>query len=135
MRCAVMPKTLGSAYNYAATLNDLGRFEEAKSLLSRTLPVARRVLREGFDLTLRIRKIYAVTLYKDAGATLDELRESVTTLEDTERIRRRVFGGSHPTTSSVENSLREARTVLGAREAGKSVVFRQPPNAAVPGSA
>ena len=70
-----MPKTLGSAYNYAATLNDLGRFEEAKSLLSRTLPVARRVLGEGFDLTLRIRSIYARALYEDDGATLDDLRE------------------------------------------------------------
>ena len=99
------------------------------------LPVARRVLGENADLTLVLRQTYALAFYKDAGATLDELRESVTTLEDTERIRRRVFGGSHPTTSSVENSLREARTVLGAREAGKSVVFREPPNAAAPGTA
>ena len=31
------------------------------------------------------------------GATLDDLREAVTTLEDTERIARRVLGGAHPT--------------------------------------
>ena len=116
MRCAVMPKTLGSAYNYAATLNDLGRFEEAKSLLSRTLPVARRVLGEGFDLTLRIRKIYAVTLYKDAGATLDDLREAVATFEDLARIARRVMGGAHPLASGIEHALRNARAALRARE-------------------
>ena len=47
---------------------------------------------------------------------LDDLREAVTTLEDTERIARRVFGGAHPLTTEIETSLREARTVLGARE-------------------
>ena len=64
-----------------------------------------------------MKKVYADALYNDPGATLDDLREAVTTLEDTERIRRRVFGGSHPTTSSVENSLRAARAALRAREA------------------
>ena len=128
-------ETLTTAHNYASSLLDLQRFKETKALLRKTIPAARRVLGKSHDLTLVMKKVYADALYRGAGATLDELRESVTTLEDTERIRRRVFGGSHPTTSSVENSLREARTVLGAREAGKSVVFRQPPNAAVPGSA
>ena len=128
-------ETLTTAHNYASSLLDLQRFKETKALLRKTIPAARRVLGKSHDLTLVMKKVYADALYRGAGATLDELRESVTTLEDTERIRRRVFGGSHPTTSSVENSLREARTVLGAREAGKSVVFRQPPNAAAPGSA
>ena len=129
------PDTLREAGNYAESLKDLKRYGEAKALLRKTIPVARRVLGKSHDLTLVMKKVYADALYRGAGATLDELRESVTTLEDTERIRRRVFGGSHPTTSSVENSLREARTVLGAREAGKSVVFRKPPNAAAPGTA
>ena len=124
------PDTLREAGNYAESLKDLKRYGEAKALLRKTIPVARRVLGKSHDLTLVMKKVYADALYRGAGATLDELRESVTTLEDTERIRRRVFGGSHPTTSSVENSLREARTVLGAREAGKSVVFRKPPDAA-----
>ena len=34
-----------------------------------------------------------MALYQDPRATLDDLREAVTTLEDTERIARRVFGG------------------------------------------
>ena len=56
------------------------------------------------------------TLYKDDGATLDDLREAVTTLEDTERIVRRVFGGAHPATTTQEKALQNARAALRARE-------------------
>ena len=41
-------------------------------------------------LTLKMRTIYAAALFDDTGATLDDLREAVTTLEDAERIARRV---------------------------------------------
>ena len=45
-------------------------------------------------------------LYKDDGATFDDLREAATTLEDTERTARRVFGGAHPITKGIEVQLR-----------------------------
>ena len=80
------------------------------------MPVARRVLGESHEVTLKLRLIYAVALYKDDGATLDELREAVTTLEDTARIARRVLGGAHPVTKGVEGDLRNASVVLAARE-------------------
>ena len=57
------------------------------------------------------------------------------TLEETAPIARRVLGESHPLTPKFERALQMARTVLGAREAGRSVVFRKPPNAAAPGTA
>ena len=60
---------------------------------------------------------YARCLYKDDGATLDDLREAVNTLEDTERTARRVFGGAYPTTSSLVKSLEDARAALITREA------------------
>ena len=59
---------------------------------------------------------YARALYEDPGATLDDLRDAVTTLEDTARIARRVFGGAHPTTKGIEHTLRDARAALHARE-------------------
>ena len=59
---------------------------------------------------------YAVALYLDAGATLDDLRDAVTRLEELERAARRVLGGSHPTTVGIENTLRDARAALHARE-------------------
>ena len=55
-------------------------------------------------------------LVNAGGATLDDLREAVTTLEDTERIARRVLGGAHPDTTRIENALRSARAVLRARD-------------------
>ena len=57
-----------------------------------------------------------MALYKDTDATLDDLREAVTTLEDVERTARRVLGGAHPTTAWIEGELQKARAALGARE-------------------
>jgi hypothetical protein len=105
-----------AANNYAVMLKDLRHFEEAKSLLQKTMPVARRVLGEGHDLTLRMRWIYAEALYKDSGATLDDLHEAVTTLEDSERIARRVLGGAYPLTTAIEAALQNARAALRTRE-------------------
>ena len=102
------------AYNYANTLIALERFEEAKALMRKTMPVAQRVLGESHQLTLRMRGVYAVAFYEDPAATLDDLREAVTTLEGTERIARRVLGGAHPTAGGIEDALRDARAALQA---------------------
>ena len=63
-----------------------------------------------------MRWMYARALYKDTTSTLDDLREAVTTLEATERMARRVFGGAHPDTAGIEAALRGARAALRARE-------------------
>ena len=112
--------TLRAAVNYTSNLVQLQRFEEAKSLLRRTLPVARRVTRDSSDLSIRMRTLYAQSLCCDAAATLDDLREAVTTLEETERTARRVFGSSHPIATGNEKSLRQARAALRARETPSS---------------
>ena len=56
-----------------------------------------------------MRKIYARALYQADGATLDDLREAVSTLEDTARTARRVLGGANPTTANIERDLQRAR--------------------------
>ena len=109
-------RTLRAANNYAVSFVSLERFEEAKALLRKTIPVARRALGDPHDLTLSMRSLYAQMLYKDDGATLANLREAVTMLEDAERIRRRVLGGAHPFTTDIEKSLQNARAALAARE-------------------
>jgi len=63
-----------------------------------------------------MRWCYAQTLYKEGIATLDDLREAATTLEDTLRIARRVLGGAHPITTEIESDLQDARAALRARE-------------------
>ena len=84
------------------------------------MPVARRVLGEGDRLTLKMRWIYAEALFCDDAATLDDLREAVSTLEDIEPTARRVLGGAHPTTVGIEAALGEARAALRARETPSS---------------
>ena len=59
---------------------------------------------------------YAVAIYEDEGAKLDDLRAAVTTLEEIERIARRVFGGAHPLTKGFESELRVTRAALRVGE-------------------
>ena len=112
----LVAETLKEANNYAWSLKELNRYGEVKTLTRNTLPVARRVFGESAQLTINMRWCYGLALCRDDGATLDDLREGVTTLEDVERTARRVFGGAHPTTSNVEKTLREARDALAVRE-------------------
>ena len=62
--------------------------------------------------------MYAEAFYMDTGASLDDLREAVTTLKESERTARRVFRGTrpeprwlgaHPFVEQVEYFLRESQ--------------------------
>ena len=77
--------------------------------MRKTMPVAQRVLGENHEDILRLRWVYADAIWRDDAATLDDLREAVTTLEDTERIARRVFGGAHPAVEQIEGCLQGSR--------------------------
>ena len=92
------------------------RFAEAKALIRKVIPVARRVLGEGDEITLRMRWNYATALYEDAGATLDDIREALTTFEEIEPTARRVLGGAHPMTVDIGECLQESRAALRTRE-------------------
>ena len=70
-----------------------------------------------------VKWVYALSLYADPGATLDDLREAVATLEDVARTARRVLGGAHPVAVEIGESLRTARTVLRVRSDGGQVKF------------
>ena len=74
------------------------------------------MIRQSNEFTLRLRRTYAAALYEDSTATLDHLREAVTTLEDTAQIARRVLGFSHPLTISIAADLQTSRAALRARE-------------------
>ena len=108
--------TIVAANNCGSSLIDLRRFEEAKSLLRKTIPAARRVIGDTHELTIRLSWNYTMALCEDPAATLDDLREAVTTLEDVARIARRTFGGAHPDVAGIEQSLQDTRAALRARE-------------------
>ena len=78
--------------------------------------MAQRVAGEDAEVTLRMRWRYAEALCWDTAATLDDVREAVTTLEETLPTARRVLGGAHPITMGIERHLRNAQAALRARE-------------------
>ena len=53
-----------------------------------------------------------VALSRDNGATLDDLREAVTTLESVANSWKQVFGQAHPETPMVQGALEMARKTL-----------------------
>ena len=62
---------------------------------------------------------------RDRPPTLDDLREAVSTLEDSEPIARRVLGGTHPLTGVIEHAVQASRVVLRARETGDVSSLRE----------
>ena len=82
-----------------------------------------------------MRSVYASALYRDDAATLDDLREAVTTLEETTRTGRRVMGRSHPLVLRFEQDLRNARGALRSRETGDVSSLREAVEAMTAGDA
>ena len=118
--------TLTTTNNYANSLAALHRFKEVKSLLRKTMPVARRVLSDSNETTLNMRAAYANALYRDPAATLDDLREAVTTLEETERTARRVLGGAHPLVMHIEGTQARAKLRFQELEEASTPSMRAP---------
>jgi len=111
----------GDLHNYANCLAGLQRFEEAKSLLRKTLPVARRVLGESDRTTLLLGWCYANALYKNDNATLDDLREAVGTFESIAPLWKRIKGQAHPETANVQRALKAARAALALASSGSAL--------------
>ena len=108
---------IGETNSAAEPLHAANRPTPRATNRRKRLRVARRILGEGHNLTLKMRCNYAQALYRDPGATRDDLHESVTTLEEVERISRRVLGIAHPNAPKLEYHVRKARAALHAREA------------------
>ena len=70
-----------------------------------------------------------MTLYEDPDATLDDLREAVSKLEELERTAKRVLGGANPLTTAMEDTLRNARAAL--REEVREEARTRGPGAAI----
>ena len=70
----------------------------------------------GRDAGAALRNNYARALFLDTNAALDDLREAVTTLEELERIARRVCGSVHPLVVDINSSLLLSRVALRVRE-------------------
>ena len=108
-------RTLVAASNLASSLLSLQRFEEAQSLMRKSIPVARRVFGSSNEVTLGMRINHARALYENSAATVGDLREAMRTVEETDRVVRHVLGDAHPLATTIELDLRDARAALDAR--------------------
>jgi hypothetical protein len=101
-------QTLAAASNYALSLLDLRHFKEAKKVLRKVMPVARRVLGTEHHLTFSLREdLCRATLDGDSSA--NEKRDALKMLEDTLGVMRRVLGPQHPDTQRVQRNLHSYR--------------------------
>ena len=114
--------TLVTANNYASSLTDLRHFEEARPLLRKTMPVARRVLGENHEITISLTKTYARVLSDAPGATIHERVEAVRTLDEADRTARRVLGASHPLAVRIGRDLKKSRVAHKAWYSSKALV-------------
>ena len=65
-------------------------------------------------------------------ATLDDLRAAVTTLEETERVARRVLGGARRPQRRLRTDLQDARATLRAISPGDGEPLREATAACTP---
>ena len=107
-------ETLREANNYAAILLSLERQAEAKPILRKAIPNARRTLGAEHDLTLNLRKFYGQFLYEDPSASRADVVEAIEVFEDVQRRARRVFGPDHPNWKSLPHELTAAREKLAS---------------------
>jgi hypothetical protein len=66
-----------------------------------------------------MRWLHANILYMNDSATVDDLREAVTTLESVAISNKRILGASHPETQKVQNALATAREKLADARGGR----------------
>ena len=96
--------TLMDAGNFVINLLDLKRFEEAKRLLRKVMPVARRVFGTEHERTLSLQEDFARAMLL-GDSSPEEKRNALLVLEDTLGVMRRVLGKSHPECMRVQGAL------------------------------
>jgi tetratricopeptide (TPR) repeat protein len=110
--------TIRAALNLSVSLSSLERFEEARTIAQKTIPVVQRTFGPDHDLTLCIRRNFVDAVSNDPKSTLADLRRAETTLKDVYRRTRRVFGCHHPETRIYEKNVKRLKAILAERNSG-----------------
>ena len=102
-----------SAVNLAASLvDDLGQFDEARAFLRDRIPEAVRALGKDHGTTLRLERMHAQCLYRNDGASRDDITTAIATLEELYRRITRIYGATHPQARGTQDYLEKARETL-----------------------
>ena len=103
-----------AALNLSDGLIKNGNCTAATSFLRERMPEARRAFPQNHEMTLRFRDNYALSLFKNSGASRDDLVAAVAEYEDLNRVARRVLGPDHDVTREFRLNMEEARAKLEA---------------------
>ena len=101
-------------------------YKEAKSLLHKHIPVARRALGNEHDLTLDLRNLFARAIYRDTNSSRVHVHEALAIAEDVLRTTQRVFGTSHPYSRGSRKDLESARMRLADDESREAFTAAAP---------
>ena len=102
-----------SAVNLAASLVDtLQQFDEARTFLRDRIPEAVRALGKDHGTTLRLERMHAQCLYRNDGASRDDITTAIATLEELYRRITRIYGATHPQARGTQDYLEKARETL-----------------------
>ena len=104
-------QTINAANNLAISSMALGHLGDAQSLLRKNIRACRRSFGDDHVYTFRARSLFVRILYADP-ASIEDLREAVSIMEDVCRRGRRVLGDSHPEYHELQRNLATARRVL-----------------------
>ena len=110
--------TLEYALSLCATVVYAGRYTEAKSLLCKLLPEARRDLGVEDDTYIRLRATYGQALLECDEASRDDVVEALAIFEDLASTIRRIYGTAHPFMPRIQADIEEARKKLAFFDAG-----------------
>ena len=102
-----------SAVNLASSLVDtLQQFDEARAFLRDRIPEAVRALGKDHGTTLRLERMHAQCLYRNNGASRDDITTAIATLEELYRRITRIYGATHPQARGTQDYLEKARETL-----------------------
>jgi hypothetical protein len=108
--------TILSAANLASSLEDNERKAAALSLAAEYLPIAESVLGPHDITTLRLRKC-CLRARIQTGASLDDVREVMSSCEDLHRTAIQVLGSQHPFTELIKDDVEVCRKGIARTEA------------------
>ena len=101
--------TYGLLNGLTISLNDVGEYAEAKSLIRAHLPLAERVLGSTHDVTFRLYMNLGEALYEDPSRSRDDVVEAEAILKSAAKASKRTFGVAHPICCLLKKQLTRAR--------------------------
>ena len=107
------PETIKQAISVSLMLSKLGRYAEMADFVRPETALARRVLGDEHEITLRLRYHYAQGRLEGAAATgisLADFAEAKADIEDVHLRTKRIFGASHPLTYHTTQLLARFRS-------------------------